>query len=67
MFIDDREWVQKRISLQNYKDYSYVIAFENYESEEFPKSKNAIRAKTKVSGYLLKKLEHDKTILYGIT
>ena len=66
-FIDDREWVQKRYTLKNYKGYTHIICFANYESDEYVQNKTAIRAKTNIAGYLLEKTNENYTILYGLT
>ena len=61
--VTDREFLQKRLSYKNIiienEKFDYIIAFGNYNSNEFPVSKNIIRADTKVSGYIMKKIVID--------
>lgn len=60
-FISDRDFVQKRVTFKGYQGIDFVIGFEHFESEEFPKIKKAIRAETIISGYVIRKVSKDKT------
>jgi len=54
LMITDRDFLQKRIILKNYKGVDYIMGFENYEDEEIPHKKGVIRAETLISGYVIR-------------
>ena len=54
-FVSDRDFVQKRVCFEDYEGIDYILAFEHYESEEFPPIKKVIRAETIISGYILRR------------
>ena len=65
MFIKDRDFYSKRVMIDNYKGYDYIIAEDHFEDPEFPPVKKAVRATINLSGYLIKK-EGSLTTIVGV-
>ncbi len=63
LMITDRDFLQKRITLYDYKDTDYILGFENYEDDEIPHKKGTIRAETIISGYLVRQLDEKFTTI----
>lgn len=65
--ISNREFLQKRFIFENIENFDFILAFENAEHENCKVKDGHIRTDSIMGGYLIQKLENDKSYLYIIS
>ena len=56
MGVSNRDFLQKRHVFKDTKNWDYIMVLENCEHPKCPPVKDAVRAHTVISGYLIKQI-----------